>query len=134
MKTSQFLLLTTVMGLAFSSAVMADRAADKQAEAQSVTAVEGASIAILSPVEGAHVDANEEYPLAYEVALGKGGDHFHVWVDDKRGPGVHDNKGSYTIPKLTPGEHVISLQIVDKGHVGTGPKQSIIVYADADSN
>ena len=59
-----------------------------------------ASIAILSPKDGDVLDAGETYSLAYEVVPGPGGDHFHVWVDGERGPGVHTLKGKYDLPKL----------------------------------
>ena len=42
--------------------------------------------------------------------------------DGERSPGIHDLKGTYRLPKLTPGEHVITLKLVDKGHVPTGPQ------------
>jgi len=133
MKVSHFyVLLLAILGLTLAPAAFADRAADIKSETAATAAVEGASITILSPTDGAHLDAGEEYPLTYEVKPGKGGDHFHVWVDDKRGPGIHDNKGTYTLPKLTPGEHVIYIGVVDKSHVPTGPKKSIIVVAGAD--
>lgn len=131
MKISRHVMLAAIFGLALSPAAFADRAADMAAEEASVAAVQGASIKILSPADGAHLDAGEEYPLTYEVTPGKGGDHFHVWVDDKRGPGVHDNKGTYTLPKMTPGEHLIYIAIVTKDHVVTGPKRSIRVTVDA---
>jgi hypothetical protein len=89
----------------------------------------GASIKILSPADKAQVDAGEQYPLKYEVTPGTGGDHFHVWVDDDRGPGIHDSKGTYMLPKLSPGTHVITIKVVDKGHVPTGPQKSITVIA-----
>jgi hypothetical protein len=114
-----------------SPAAFADKMIDTKTEDASIAAVEGASIKILSPLNGAHLNAGVELPMTYEVAAGKGGDHFHVWVDDKRGPAVRDAKGSYTLPKLTPGEHIIYIQVVDKGHVPTGPKKSISVLADA---
>ena len=76
----------------------------------------GASIKILSPADKAQVDAGEQY-------------HFHVWVDDDRGPGIHDSKGTYMLPKLSPGTHVITIKVVDKGHVPTGPQKSITVIA-----
>ncbi len=90
-------------------------------------AEEKASIQILSPENGAQLDAGESYPLEYAVVPGPGGDHFHVWVDSERGPGVHDRKGVYQLPKMTPGEHTITLKVVDKGHVPTGPAKSIKV-------
>lgn len=133
MKPSRNPILLALCCLALPPVAFADRAAEMKTEAASIVAVEGASITISSPADGAHLDAGEEYPLSYEVQVGKGGDHFHVWVDGKRGPGIHDTKGTYTLPKLAPGEHIVSIQIVDKGHVGTGPRKSIRVFADADA-
>ncbi len=92
-------------------------------------AEEKASITILSPQDGAQLDAGEVYPLKYAVVPGPGGDHFHVWVDSERGPGVHDREGTYQLPKMTPGEHTITIKVVDKGHVPTGPTKSIKVRA-----
>jgi len=87
-----------------------------------------ANLKILSPANDAQLDAGEPYPLQYEIALGPGDDHFHVWVDGDRSPGIHDLKGIYTLPKLTPGDHVITLKMVDKGHQPTGPQTSINVH------
>jgi hypothetical protein len=90
---------------------------------------EVAAIKILSPADHAQVNAGEEHQLAYEVTPGPGGSHFHVWVDDQRGPGVHSSIGTYTLPKLSPGEHVISIKVVDKEHRPIGIEQSIRVTA-----
>jgi hypothetical protein len=87
------------------------------------------SIKILSPDDKSQIDAGEEYSLKYEVTLGSGDDHFHVWVDDTRGPGIHDTKGTYALPKMSAGTHVITIKLVDKGHVPTGPQKSITVVA-----
>jgi hypothetical protein len=86
---------------------------------------EVASITIVSPADHALIEAGEGYPLTYEVIPGPGGDHFHVWVDDKRGPGVHNSKGIYSLPKLYPGEHVITIKVVDKAHIPTGTEKSL---------
>jgi hypothetical protein len=86
-----------------------------------------ADIQILKPAANAQLDAGEVYPLDYQVALGPGDDHFHVWVDEERSPGIHDLKGTYMLPKMTPGVHTITLKLVDKGHVPTGPQKSIQV-------
>lgn len=132
MKSLQHVVLAAIFGLVLSPATFADRAADDKAEAASIASVPGASIKILAPTDGAHLDAGEEYPLNYEVTPGKGGDHFHVWVDGKKGPGIHSTSGKYTLPKLTPGEHIINIRVVDKDHVATGPEKSIRVIADTD--
>ena len=86
-------------------------------------------IKIVSPTDRAQINAEQEYSLIYEVALGPGGNHFHVWVDDKRGPGVRDLNGTYLLPALSPGEHVITLRIVDRQHSPTGVKKSIRLTA-----
>lgn len=86
-----------------------------------------ASVKILSPKDHEQLEADETYQLEYEVDPGPGGDHFHVWVDADRGPGIHDRRGKYTLPKMAPGEHVLTIKVVDKGHVPTGPQQSIRV-------
>jgi len=87
----------------------------------------GASLQILKPADQAQLDAGESYPLDYQVTLGPGDDHFHVWVDAERSPGIHDLKGTYMLPKMTPGVHVITLKLVDAKHVPTGPQTSIQV-------
>jgi len=51
-------------------------------------------------------------------------------VDGERGPGVHTLTGTYDLPELTPGEHVITIKVVDKGHVPTGPEKTIKVRAE----
>jgi hypothetical protein len=85
------------------------------------------AIQILKPADHADLDSDESYPLDYQIVLGPGSDHFHVWVDADRSPGIHDLKGTYMLPKMTPGQHVITIKQVDKGHVPTGPQKSITV-------
>jgi hypothetical protein len=117
MKTTRLALLSLLL-----LAPLAARAAEAPR-----SAVEAAKIIILAPTDGATLDADESYPLQYEVTPGPGGDHFHVWVDGDRGPGVHDRKGTYALPKLAPGVHTITIKVVDKGHVPTGPEKTIKV-------
>src|ERR1700681_2953052 len=95
------------------------------ASAATPSAPKGASIQILKPADHADLDSDESYPLDYQIVLGPGDDHFHVWVDADRSPGIHDLKGTYMLPKMTPGKHVITLKLVDKGHVPTGPQKAI---------
>src|SRR5207245_9520737 len=95
-----------------------------------VAIAENARSNIVSPADSGRVERGEEYQLVYEVTPGPGGDHFHVWVDGQRGPGIHDSKGVYTLPKFsTVGEHDVTIKVVDKGHIPTGPQQSIKLNA-----
>jgi hypothetical protein len=88
-----------------------------------------ASIKILSPADHSELDADESYQVSYEVIPGTGNDHFHIWVDDQRSKGIHETKGTYHLPKLSPGTHTITIKLVDKDHVPTGPEKSIHVIA-----
>lgn len=130
-KTTLALALVAFM-VTLSDATFAS-AHDAKAELASIAGAEGASIRILSPADGAHLKAGVEYPITYEVKVGKGADHFHIYVDEKSGPSMYDIKGVDTIPGLTPGEHIISIRIVAKDHVPTGPRRSIKVIVDPDS-
>ena len=97
------------------------------ASAHAADAPGQASIQILTPADHAHLSSGEPNTLDYQITLGPGDDHFHVWVDSERSPGIHDLKGTYMLPKMTPGTHVITLKLVDKNHVPTGPQKSIQV-------
>lgn len=116
MKTQHFAALALLFVLVLTAGAAGPLAAAGKADIQ-----------ILKPTDHAQLDAGESYPLEYAVTLGPGDDHFHVWVDGDRSPGIHDLKGTYALPKMTPGTHVITLKLVDKGHVPTGPEKSIQV-------
>jgi predicted S18 family serine protease len=57
-----------------------------------------AGIKILAPADGAQVGAGESYSLEYEVTLGPGDDHFHVWVDGDRSPASTTSRGPMRCP------------------------------------
>jgi len=88
------------------------------------------SAEILSPADGATLSVSQKNTVEYKVALGKRGNHLHIWVDGEKGPSQKSLHGNYTLPKLTPGKHAIILKVVDKGHVPTGPEKSIFVSAE----
>lgn len=87
-------------------------------------------ISILSPKDGDTLYSGKENVMEYEITLGTGDDHFHVWVDGAKSPPQRNLKGSYTLPKMTQGDHTIEIKIVDKEHVPTGPEQAITVTAE----
>jgi hypothetical protein len=88
------------------------------------------SVMITSPKDGATLSAMGENKMDYEIKLGAGDDHFHVWIDGERGGPVRDLKGTMTLPKMTPGKHAIIVKIVDKAHVPTGPEKSVFVKVE----
>jgi hypothetical protein len=88
------------------------------------------AIAISSPKDGSTVSAGGENKMEYEITLGSGDDHFHVWVDGEKSPPQRALKGSLVLPKMTAGKHAIIVKIVDKAHVPTGMEKSVFVKAE----
>ena len=87
-------------------------------------------VVISSPKDGSTVSASNENKMEYDITLGEGDDHFHVWVDGEKSPPQRALKGSLVLPKMTAGKHAIIVKVVDKAHVPTGPQQSIFVKAE----
>lgn len=90
----------------------------------------GTMITITSPTDGAKLSATGENKMEYDITLGSGDDHFHVWIDGEKGPAQRELKGTYVLPKMTPGQHAVIVKIVDKAHVPTGPEKRILVQAE----
>lgn len=88
------------------------------------------TVKIMLPADGAMLSSSSENKLDYAITLGKGDDHFHVWVDEEKSPAQRDLTGSYVLPKLAPGKHAITIKVVDKGHVPTGPEQTVSVLVE----
>ncbi|MFO0699215.1 MAG: DUF6130 family protein [Nitrospira sp.] len=90
---------------------------------------ESGDVKIFWPPADGQVRAGVENLLVYDATPGPNGSHLHVWVDDQRGPGVRNWDGTYDLPGLNPGEHVITIKVVDKEHRPTGVEKSIRIIA-----
>lgn len=89
-----------------------------------------ANIAITSPADGARLAANAQSKLDYEVTLGGGGDHAHLYVDGKETGLLRQTKGSYTLDPMTRGMHEICARMVNKNHTPIGVERCIKVTAE----
>lgn len=89
-----------------------------------------AKIDIISPVDGAKLDARAQSKLAYEVTLGGESDHAHLYVDGKQVALLRQTKGSATLDPLTRGVHEICARMVNKNHTPTGVERCIEVTAE----
>jgi hypothetical protein len=87
-------------------------------------------IEISSPADGAKLDAMVQNKLVYNVTLGPGGDHVHVYVDDAQVALLREMKGSYTMETLAPGNHEICIKIVNKNHTPIGVDRCIKVKVE----
>jgi len=88
------------------------------------------TIEIISPADGAKLDAMEQSKMEYNVTLGNGADHIHVYVDGKEAALLRQMKGSYTMATLAPGNHEICIKIVNKNHTPIGVERCIKVEVD----
>lgn len=89
-----------------------------------------AKIDILSPADGARIDAKVQSKLVYEVTLGGGGDHAHLYVDGKETGLLRQTKGSYTLDPMARGVHEICAKMVNKNHTPIGVERCIKVTAE----
>jgi hypothetical protein len=69
----------------------------------SAASAQDAAVTILSPVDGAKLDAKAQNKITYDVVPGPKGDHVHVYVDEGQVALVRQLKGSYTFESLAPG-------------------------------
>jgi hypothetical protein len=88
------------------------------------------SVKILSPADGAKLDALDPIRIVYEVVRGPKADHIHLYVDGREAAILRGAKGSYTLETLSPGTREICIKAVNKAHVPTGVEQCIKVNVE----
>lgn len=89
-----------------------------------------AKIDLISPADGSRLDAKAPIKLSYEVTLGGGGDHVHLYVDGKEVTLLRQTKGSHMLDPLAPGMHEICAKMVNKNHTPIGVERCIKVTAE----
>lgn len=86
-----------------------------------------ASVTILSPKEGAVLPSSEDVIIEYEMTPGPKGDHVHFYVDGGNAGLLRQKKGSFNMTKLKLGKHVLTVKLVNAGHVPIGVETSVNV-------
>ncbi len=86
-----------------------------------------ASVSIMSPAEGAKLDAMAQNKISYEVVPGPKGDHVHLYVDGKEAAVLRQLKGSYTLETLAAGNREICIKVVEKNHTPIGVEKCVKV-------
>ncbi len=99
--------------------------------ASSAYAADG-SITITSPANGAVLQGSAENKLDFNVKLSPTGNHVHIYVDDHN-PIIDRDIGhcpcSITLPKLSPGKHVIEVKEATVSHALTGVEGTVTVVS-----
>lgn len=88
------------------------------------------AVRILSPADGAKLDALEQNRIAYEVVPSPRGDHVHLYVDGKEAAILRQLKGNHTLETLSPGSRELCVKVVNKAHVPIGAEQCIKVKVE----
>ncbi|SFK69240.1 hypothetical protein [Methylocapsa palsarum] len=86
-----------------------------------------ALVKILSPADGAALQAKHTYPLQYEVAPSTKADHVHLYVDGDETSMSHTLKGKFTLGPLKPGDRKICVRPVNHAHTPIGAESCINV-------
>ena len=85
------------------------------------------SVTIVSPKEGAVLTRAEDVIIEYEMTPGPKGDHVHFYVDGGNAGLLRKAKGSFNMTKLKAGKHVLTVKLVNAGHVPIGIETSVNV-------
>lgn len=81
------------------------------------------SVKLVSPVDGAMLDAVNPLQVVYEVVSGPKVDHIHLYVDGKETAVLRESRGTHTVKPLSAGAHEVCIKAVTKAHVPTGIEQ-----------
>lgn len=88
-----------------------------------------ASVTILSPADGASLDAKAKNEIAFDVTPGPRGDHTHLYVDGKEIAVLRQLKGTHALGTLAPGMHDLCIKVVNKSHTPIGVEKCVKVSA-----
>jgi hypothetical protein len=86
-----------------------------------------AAVKILSPADGATLDAKAKNQVTYDTVPGPKGDHVHVYVDGSEVAVLRQLKGSYALESLAAGSHQLCIKVVDKNHTPIGVEKCVKV-------
>lgn len=89
-----------------------------------------AKIDIISPKDGSKLDSRNQVRLDYQVTLGDGGDHAHLYVDGRETTLLRQTKGSITLDPLARGTHEICAKMVNRNHTPIGVEHCVKVTAE----
>lgn len=81
------------------------------------------SVKLVSPIDGAMLDAPGPIQVVYEVVSGPKVDHVHLYVDGKETAVLREARGTHNLKPLSSGEHEVCIKAVTRAHVPTGLEQ-----------
>lgn len=91
---------------------------------------EDGSVKIVSPADGAKLDAMAMNSISYEVVPGPRGDHTHLYVDGREVAVLRRLSGSQPLETLSPGAHELCIKVVNKAHTPIGVQRCVKVRVE----
>ena len=90
-------------------------------------ALADANVKITAPVDGDKVKSSEPVNVIYDVTPNPGGDHAHIYVNDKEAGILRKLKSSFSLDPLPAGTHTLCVKVVNRGHSPIGQESCIKV-------
>ena len=90
-------------------------------------ALADANVKITSPADGGKVKASEPVNVIYDITPGPGGDHAHIYVNDKEAGILRKLNSSFSLDPLPAGTHTVCVKVVNRGHAPIGQESCIKV-------
>ena len=84
------------------------------------SAIADPNVKFITPADGDVINAGESVVVKYSIKPNPGGDHSHIYVNNKETGVLRRRKGKTTIDPLPAGEHSLCLKVVNKGHASIG--------------
>lgn len=84
------------------------------------SAIADPNVKFITPADGAVFESGERAIVKYAIIPNPGGDHSHIYVDNKETGVLRRRKGKTTIDPLPAGEHSLCLKVVNRGHASIG--------------
>lgn len=83
------------------------------------------NVNITSPADGSQVKSSEPVNVIYDVTPNPGGDHAHIYVNDKEAGILRKLKSSYSLDPLPSGTHTVCIKVVNRGHSPIGQENCV---------
>lgn len=88
------------------------------------------NVKITSPADGGMVKSSEPVNIIYDITPGPGGNHAHIYVNDKEAGILRKLKSSFSLDPLPSGTHTVCLKVVNRGHSPIGQESCITITSD----
>ncbi|MFN2309021.1 MAG: hypothetical protein ABR553_04705 [Gammaproteobacteria bacterium] len=87
-------------------------------------------VTILSPAEGAKLNAFDENVITYRVVPGPRGDHVHLYDNDQELAVIRQLEGSYPLTSVGMGDRELCIKVVNRAHVPIGIESCVNVVIE----